>query len=286
LLAIGCYPSKDHAACCARARKISRLQDHAAEANMAEDALDDHKIDVELRRIEADTEMRRAELEEKRAQRKTDERRQDTDAELKRMELNLAAGRGLKFTTAQASVAAAILALISGAIGGMIQAWVSRDVAASNNAALIKIEQIKADANIALDRQKFETSLITKATESADPQERIRNLRFYLNAGFLSDPQGKIAKIKAEDAPSSPAVALLAPVPFPGGEETVDQLSELFGPPAKSITSSNCSGVDSDVLKSQIATDNVASFRVTLLKPAIISLKEIISEIQKVSPIS
>jgi hypothetical protein len=242
---------------------------------MTQDALHDHKHGLELRRLEADLEIRQAELQEKRAQR-------ETDTELKRTELELAAGRGLRFTTAQASVAAAILALIGGAIGGIVQAWVSRDVAASNNTALIEIEKIKANANIALDRQKFETSLITKATESGNPQERIRNLRFYLKAGFLTDPDEKIANMNVEDAPSSPN-SVTAALSSAGGDETVDRLLELFGPPAKNITS-NCGTVDSEVLKPQIVTENVANFRVTLLKPVIASLKGIISDIQKTEP--
>ena len=53
------------------------------------------------------------------------------------------AGRGIKFTTAQATVAVALLALVSAGIGGAIQAWSARDVEASKSAALIEIERVK-----------------------------------------------------------------------------------------------------------------------------------------------
>jgi hypothetical protein len=126
-----------------------------------------------------------------------------------------AAGRGLKFTTAQATVAAAVLSLVSGAIGGVIQAWLNRDVEASKNLALIEVERLKANANITLekqkqesnerlDRAKFETTLILKATESPNREEQIRNLKFFLKAGFINDPGNKIAQMDESELPSSP----------------------------------------------------------------------------------
>jgi hypothetical protein len=182
---------------------------------MAEELSADRKFDLETRRIEADLEIRRAELEEKRAQREIDANRYGRDAELKRLELTLAAGRGVRFTTAQATVAAAVLALVSGAIGGVVQAWLTRDIEASKSSALIETERLKANANIALekqkqesaerlDRAKFETTLILKATESPNRDEQIRNLKFFLKAGFINDPGDKIARMDESELPSSP----------------------------------------------------------------------------------
>jgi hypothetical protein len=74
---------------------------------MAEELSGDRQFALETRKIEADLEIRRGELEEKRAQRKFDEARYNQDVELKRLEVTAAAGRGLRFTTAQATVAAA-----------------------------------------------------------------------------------------------------------------------------------------------------------------------------------
>jgi hypothetical protein len=74
--------------------------------------------DLEFRKLELDAEARRAELEERRADRESNERIQTVANELKRQELELAGGRGLRFTTAQATVAAALLSLASGILGG------------------------------------------------------------------------------------------------------------------------------------------------------------------------
>jgi hypothetical protein len=187
-----------------------------SETRVTTEAAEDHKLDLEARRIEADLQIRRGELEEKRAQRESDQRRYERDAELKRFELTIAAGRGIKFTTPQATVAAAALALVSAGIGATIQAWSARDVEASKSLALIEIERVKADANIALenqkqiaaerlDRAKFETTLILKATESPKREDQIRNLKFFLKAGFINDPGDKIAQMEESELPSSPS---------------------------------------------------------------------------------
>src|SRR5262245_53437400 len=93
-----------------------------------ENSLDFAKLELESRRLDGDLEIRRAELEDKRAQRAFDEQRSQSDAELKKLELEQAPGYGLKFTAAQATVAAAVLALISGTIGAIIQSLMTRDV--------------------------------------------------------------------------------------------------------------------------------------------------------------
>jgi hypothetical protein len=180
-----------------------------------ENSLDFAKLELESRRLDGDLEFRKTELDDRRAQRAFEERRLQSDAELKRSELSQAAGYGLRFTAAQATVAAAVLALISGTAGAVIQALMTKDVEASKSGALIKIEEIKAKANIELERQKqdaaerldrlkFETSLIAKATESVNREEQIRNLKFYLSAGFLKDEEGKISRMDVRDFPSSP----------------------------------------------------------------------------------
>jgi len=161
-------------------------------------------LDTEARRIEIDAELRRADLAERRAQRESEERRHALDNDLKVRELQLASGRGLHFTSAQATVVAAALALASAAFGGLIQAWAARNVEATKNAALIEIEKVKAEGTEKLDREKFETSLIMKAIETPGRDDQIRNLQFFLAAGFIKDPEGKIKNISLSDYPSSP----------------------------------------------------------------------------------
>jgi hypothetical protein len=121
--------------------------------------------DVELRRIQADFEIRQAELkekqtqrqyefEERQAQRQAEERQHAVDTELKRLEIDNAAGRGVRFTGAQATVAAAAIALLSGLIGGAIQAWQSGNVEQIKSAGLIASEQKKADGLLAIEQKK------------------------------------------------------------------------------------------------------------------------------------
>lgn len=55
-----------------------------------------------------------------------------------------------------------------------------------------------------LEQDKLRSTLILKAIESPDAEERKKALAFYVQAGLLSDPQGKIAAIKAENIPQAP----------------------------------------------------------------------------------
>src|SRR5262249_897230 len=55
------------------------------------------------------------------------------------------------------------------------------------------------------------------------------------------------------------------------------------GPPGAIVTR-NCGPFDNEILKPQLVTDAVANFKVTMLKPALASLKEIFSEIRKNEP--
>ncbi|WP_165421687.1 S1 family peptidase [Rhizobium ruizarguesonis] len=149
--------------------------------------------DLSSRQATFDRRYKLLELKERRA-----------DRELKRQEISANSGRGSAITPAQASVAAAIIALASGVVGGLIQGATSRDVEGEKSKGSIAIEKLKAEANIALEKQKFETTLILKATEASRREDQIRNLKFFLNAGFISDPDGKIAKMDDASFPSLP----------------------------------------------------------------------------------
>jgi hypothetical protein len=147
----------------------------------------EQKLQIELRRIELDAEMRRAELHEKQATRESDERNQAALNELKRRELELVGGTGLRFTTAQATVMAAVFALLGGALGAFIQAYVT------------------GKSGIELERQKLETTLILNATKSDNLDDRINNLKFLVDAGLIQDERAKIGElIKKRAVPSTP----------------------------------------------------------------------------------
>jgi hypothetical protein len=111
-------------------------------------------------------------------------------------------------------------------VGGIIQGSVTRDVESGKNQALLSVEKLKAEANIALekqrqdaaerlDRAKFETTLILKATEATKREDQIRNLKFFLNAGFIHDEDGKIARMDEAAYPSTPPPTSGAPAAAP-----------------------------------------------------------------------
>jgi hypothetical protein len=55
-----------------------------------------------------------------------------------------------------------------------------------------------------LEQDKLRSNLILKAIDSPDAEERKKALTFYVEAGLLSDPEGKIAKIEAKNIPQAP----------------------------------------------------------------------------------
>jgi S1-C subfamily serine protease len=209
------------------------------ESDLTKPKLEERRIRLEERSLKADTENRRVEQDAKRFQegiqksqatfdrryRLLELRERRADRALKLRELKINEGRGLRFTSAQATVAGATLALFSALVGAIIQGFVTRDVEAGKNKALISVEELKARSNIELeqqrqkaaehlDRAKFETTLILKAIEAAKREDQIRNLRFFLNAGFIGDPEGKIAKIDENAYPSLPPPTTQTPADF------------------------------------------------------------------------
>ena len=114
---------------------------------------------------------------------------------------------------AQATIAGAILALLSGWIGATITSSSSETISETNAETTLKIERTKVQGNLDLElskqsaaenlaRLEFETSLILGAIEDSSREEAIRNLRFFLAAGFVSDPNGKISSLQDNQLPS------------------------------------------------------------------------------------
>jgi hypothetical protein len=67
----------------------------------------------------------------------------------------------------------------------------------------LRLEEAKHVAAAELSRQEFETRLIFRAIEGSESaEERIRNFRFFLEAGFLRDPEGKLQKLDPAKFPS------------------------------------------------------------------------------------
>ena len=154
---------------------------------------------------------RQLRLEERRFQAERLERKADRTLKLKELALG--------------TVVVAILGFSGGVLGAYIQSAANRDVEAKRNEItreiearrnenLIEIEKLKAEATIKLERQrqdaaelldrkKFETTLILKATEAPRREDQIRNLRFFVAAGFIQDPERKIENMDDRALPST-----------------------------------------------------------------------------------
>lgn len=69
---------------------------------------------------------------------------------------------------------------------------------------------LQGRANLALEQKKFESALILKAIETGDEDKAIHNLLFFIQAGFIQDPSGKI---RALAKPTTVAVLPQASAP-------------------------------------------------------------------------
>jgi hypothetical protein len=137
------------------------------------------------------------------------------DAEIKRREITLKEAEAHRsgLTASQATIAGAVLALLSGVIGAFIAAWSSQNIETGKSLTSLQIEELKAKGNLdlekskqlateALERKKFETSLILEAIKTPSRTDAIRNLKFFVAAGFVDDPGGKISKLGDDSLPS------------------------------------------------------------------------------------
>jgi hypothetical protein len=154
------------------------------------------------KQADRDYELRVADLKERKAARLSDDRHKRNELRIKLAELRASRGRGLQLTAAQATVAAAIFALAGGIFGSIIQASTTREVETGKGQTSLDVERIKNQGLLDLEREKFETDLIRTALSVQDEQDRIKNLQFFLKAGFIKDPRGIIAKLNPEDYPS------------------------------------------------------------------------------------
>ena len=154
-------------------------------------------------------------MSEKNASAQLEDRRFELEAEIRRREISLKESQAKRggLTSAQATIAGALLALISGVVGALITAWSSQSIESGKSLTLLQIEERKVKGNLqleeskqlateALERKKFETSLILEAIKTPSRSDAIRNLKFFVAAGFVSDPDGKIAALRDESLPS------------------------------------------------------------------------------------
>ncbi len=141
-------------------------------------------------------ELERTKVEQEHATRQQELKLQSRDLELKRIELRAGTWRN--------PLLVAIAAAALGAFGNIVVTYLQ-------NTGNQKLASLKAQSD-----------LIIESTRTSDPKRGKENLQFFIKAGFIQDPDGKISKLLDEDLyPSLPPakVAELAQrewVPEPG----------------------------------------------------------------------
>ncbi len=106
------------------------------------------------------------------------------ELDLKRKEIEQK--RTLKLSPLAATIMAALFGLLGTWIGAYVQ----------------------GRANIKLEEKRLESSLILKAVETADRKEAKNNLIFFINAGFIEDPDSLIRNALELNTPVLPSTDL------------------------------------------------------------------------------
>jgi hypothetical protein len=100
--------------------------------------------------------------------------------------------------------------------------------------------QIQVSASRQLERDKLESSLILKAIDANDPTERLLALKFLVNVGLVSDSQGKISSLQAEEIPriqqqsNSMSGSTPTSLPITYSQKLVDKILKQPGVPYSS----------------------------------------------------
>jgi hypothetical protein len=124
---------------------------------------------------------------------KLEERRFELEAEIQRRDMAIkeAQAKGTGLSAAQATIAGAALAFVSGVAGALITAWSSQSIESGKSLTSLQIEELRTKGNLDIERNKFETSLILESIKTSSRADAIRNLKFFVAAGFVSDPKGE-----------------------------------------------------------------------------------------------
>jgi len=67
-----------------------------------------------------------------------------------------------------------------------------KNLASLNAQSAVELERERLKSGVVLERKEFETNLILKAIETGDVDAARSNIQFFLEAGFIEDPDGTI----------------------------------------------------------------------------------------------
>ncbi|MEM8854536.1 MAG: matrixin family metalloprotease [Pseudomonadota bacterium] len=116
--------------------------------------------------------------------------------------------QGFRLTATQATVIVSVVSLLAGALGATISGYFDREGRDIEAQSVRDVEATRAQSQIALEQLKFESSLILKAIEQPDLDERIKALRFFANAGLIPRHKDDILALTEEgNARAIPSLA-------------------------------------------------------------------------------
>jgi uncharacterized protein YecT (DUF1311 family) len=160
-----------------------------------------------------------------------------------------ARGAGFAFTATHATIIVALLGTIGTGAGAIFAARENLRVEEAKHKAASALELARHHAAADLARQEFEIKLIFRAIEGSDSAERIRNLQFFLDAGFLRDPEGRIRTLKPYQFPSKinpsfdclqdtdPAARIICENPTLAAQDS--ELAKVYSPLRRSLAGSD-----------------------------------------------
>lgn len=166
--------------------------------------IDQRRLELDILKNSQEHQFRNDQLGEQRIARQLDCELKAKELELRRQEVETSQGSILKVSPQLALVFGALLSAISAIVGAAIQFEATIEAEGTKSKSAIEVERERSNAQQVLERQKFEANLILKSTESPSRDERIRNLKFFINAGYIKDGSDRILKMADTEYPYLP----------------------------------------------------------------------------------
>jgi hypothetical protein len=195
------------------------------------------------------------------------------------------------------AVVVALVGALSALLGGGVTAIVNLQTEKGKSNTEINTKYMEVQGNLDLEkakdleaeklaRQEFETKLIMQAVQGASPDVATRNLQFFLKAGFISDPDGKISRLSTEAPPMIPAAGTnISGLPMKDSHACSKFLAQDFKGAARPFTDQDVQevaetlGVDVPTLRAVIQAETAPPF--TDGRPTMLFERHIFSRLTK-----
>jgi hypothetical protein len=118
-----------------------------------------------------------------------------------------------------------VIPLVTAIVAGLIGFVSSAYVGYLNNKGTIALEHEREQGQLTIENHKSQTNLILEAVKTRDRKKALENLTFFLDAGFIDDPDGRIKSLIGRD---------ILPV-LPTNKE-VEKLSKDYGISREAMT--------------------------------------------------